>query len=92
MCNPNIQNDFSFYRRSMAKMKNNHQSNQEVIINDDLANKMSLFYAYPTPLLRTVIESTSKFMKNVRRSVLRRYILKFPNATPQCRNRKMQNM
>jgi len=47
MINPHIQNDFSFYRRSMAKLKAINRNR----IPDDVANKMSLFYAVPTPMM-----------------------------------------
>jgi len=47
MINPHINNDFSYYRRSMAKLKALNKSK----IPDDVANKMSLFYAYPTPMM-----------------------------------------
>lgn len=48
MINPAIQNDFSYYRRSLSKQKNK----VEVKIKDELANRMSLFFAYPTPMLK----------------------------------------
>lgn len=48
MVNPAIQNDFSYYRRSLNKQKNK----VEVKIKDELANRMSLFFAYPTPMLK----------------------------------------
>jgi len=48
MVNPHINNNFSYYRRSAAKLRSNGIKTQ---IPDDVANKMSLFYAYPTPLM-----------------------------------------
>lgn len=48
MINPAIQNDFSYYRRSLNKQKNK----VDVKIKDELANRMSLFFAYPTPMLK----------------------------------------
>jgi len=48
MLNPHINNNFSYYRRSAVKMRSNGVKTQ---IPDDIANKMSLFYAYPTPLM-----------------------------------------
>jgi len=47
MINPHIQNDFSFFRRSMPKLKNSNRNT----IPEDIANRMSLFYAYPTPMM-----------------------------------------
>jgi len=47
MMNPNIQNDFSYFRRSMTKLKAANRSK----VPEDVANKMSLFYAYPTPMM-----------------------------------------
>jgi len=48
MMNPNINNDFSYYRRSLSKLKS---SGVKIQIPDDVANKMSLFLAYPTPMM-----------------------------------------
>jgi len=59
MINPAIQNDFSYYRRSLSK----HKNKVEVKIKDDLANRMSLFFAYPTPMLRVIIETTVGMVK-----------------------------
>jgi len=47
MMNPHIQNDFSFFRRSMPKLKSSNRCK----IPEDVANKMSLFFAYPTPMM-----------------------------------------
>jgi len=59
MINPAIQNDFSYYRRSLSK----HKNKVEVKIKDDLANRMSLFFAYPTPMLRVITETTLNVVK-----------------------------
>ncbi len=68
--NPNIQNDFSYYRRTLSKMRmtNNvscyreknliSKSNIVVVVNDELANRMSLFYAESSPMSKILIEST----------------------------------
>jgi hypothetical protein len=34
-------------------------------VSNEEANRMSLFYAYPTPLLKTLSDSTSKFVTEV---------------------------
>jgi len=47
MTNPHIQNDFSYFRRSMGKLKTANLCK----VPEDIANHMSLFYAYPTPLM-----------------------------------------
>uniref|UniRef100_A0A8C4N891 Family with sequence similarity 49 member A, like n=1 Tax=Eptatretus burgeri TaxID=7764 RepID=A0A8C4N891_EPTBU len=63
MSNPAIQNDFSYYRRTLSrnKMKNSH-SGAENEVNNEMANRMSLFYAEATPMLKTLSDVTSKFV------------------------------
>eukprot|EP00030_Apusomonadida_sp_AF-17_P007374 a841062_1667.p1 GENE.a841062_1667~~a841062_1667.p1 ORF type:complete len:347 (-),score=133.91 a841062_1667:89-1051(-) len=63
MTNPAIQNDFSFYRRTLNKMKMTNPD-VELPIKDDLANRMSLFYAYPTPMMRALSETTVAFVNS----------------------------
>jgi len=53
MNNPAISNDFSYYRRTMSGMKM-AGTDIKVGITDEMANKMSLFYAFPTPMLNLV--------------------------------------
>lgn len=65
MVNPGIQNDFSYYRRSLAKMKMTNRAG-DIKIKDELANRMSLFFAYPTPMMRVLTDSTVEFLNNVR--------------------------
>jgi len=63
MTNPSIQNDFSYYRRLLSRIKNNYQINKQTIpVNDELANRMSLFYAYSTPMFKSVTDSTLQFV------------------------------
>jgi len=59
MINPAIQNDFSYYRRSLSKQKNK----VDVKIKDELANRMSLFFAYPTPMLKVITDTTLDLVK-----------------------------
>jgi len=59
MQNPAIQNDFSYYRRSLNKGTRKN----EVKIKDDLANRMSLFFAYPTPMLKVITDTTLAVVK-----------------------------
>jgi len=65
MVNPAIQNDFSYYRRSLAKMKMTNRAG-DIKIKDELANRMSLFFAYPTPMMKVLTDSTVEFLNNVR--------------------------
>jgi len=60
MKNSSIQNDFSYYRRSLNKGTRKNEAK----VKDDLANKMSLFFAYPTPMLRVIIEATTTLVKS----------------------------
>jgi hypothetical protein len=60
MTNPSIQNDFSYYRRTLSRMKmtkTNKELFDSAVVKDELANRMSLFYAYPTPMLKTLVDS-----------------------------------
>ena len=71
MLNPSIQNDFSYYRRTINRLRspnpNNNNNNSKLSglsdISSDLANKMSLFYANPNPMLRVLSDATRKFVK-----------------------------
>jgi hypothetical protein len=61
MVNPAIQNDFSYYRRTLNRMKLS-KKDLNISIRDELANRMSLFFAYPTPMMNVVNETTVKFL------------------------------
>ncbi|KAL5017396.1 hypothetical protein ScPMuIL_006985 [Solemya velum] len=63
MMNPAIQNDFSYYRRTLNRMKlaTDDDCNDGVVTNE-IANRMSLFYAEATPMLKTLGDSTSRFV------------------------------
>jgi len=63
MVNPAIQNDFSYYRRTLNRMKV-MKKDLNITIRDELANRMSLFFAYPTPMMNVVNETTVKFLSN----------------------------
>jgi len=54
MSNPAISNDFSYYRRSMSALRMQGGGDNKTGVTDELANKMSLFYAFPTPMLNLV--------------------------------------
>merc|ERR1711963_784777 len=61
MVNPAIQNDFSYYRRTLNRMKLS-KKDFNISIRDELANRMSLFFAYPTPMMNVINETTVKFL------------------------------
>ncbi|KAG0219873.1 hypothetical protein B0O80DRAFT_502788 [Mortierella sp. GBAus27b] len=63
MKTPQIQNDFSYYRRCLSRGKLSNEGDLRSAMNEDeLANHISMFYAYPTPMLKTVTEVTTKFV------------------------------
>ncbi|XP_064624240.1 CYFIP-related Rac1 interactor B-like isoform X2 [Lineus longissimus] len=69
MNNPAIQNDFSYYRRTLSRMKMANQFRSswkdevpDTSVSNELANRMSLFYAYPTPMMKTLSDVTAKFV------------------------------
>jgi len=61
MTNPAIQNDFSYYRRTLNRMKISKKE-MNIKIRDELANRMSLFFAYPTPMMKVIGDTTAKFL------------------------------
>lgn len=71
MNNPAIQNDFSYFRRIMSRRGMNSSNsaidyNEGQFISTELANKMSLFYAESTPMLKTMSDATTKFVSENR--------------------------
>jgi len=72
MKTPSIQNDFSYYRRTLSRGKLANETDlKTAMIEDELANRISLFYAYPTPMLKTITDVTALFVNknNLGRSV-----------------------
>jgi len=61
MVNPAIQNDFSYYRRTLNRKKIT-KTDVNITIKDELANRMSLFFAYPTPMMNVINETISKLL------------------------------
>ncbi|XP_013858280.1 protein FAM49A isoform X3 [Austrofundulus limnaeus] len=60
---PAIQNDFSYYRRTISRNRlNNMNLDIENEVNNEMANKMSLFYAEATPMLKTLSNATTNFV------------------------------
>ena len=39
--------------------------NEGIQVSNEMANRMSLFYAYPTPILKILSDATSKFVTEV---------------------------
>jgi len=67
MVNPAIQNDFSYYRRVLSRMKNSSKDEKsKIVVDEELANKMSFFFAYPTPMMKVLIDATMDFDKNAK--------------------------
>nr|XP_013810490.1 PREDICTED: protein FAM49A [Apteryx mantelli mantelli] len=63
MRNPAIQNDFSYYRRTISRNRiNNMHLDIENEVNNEMANRMSLFYAEATPMLKTLSNATTYFV------------------------------
>jgi len=64
MKTPQIQNDFSYYRRCLSRGKHGTEGEdlKSAMDEDELANHVSMFYAYPTPMLKTVTEVTTTFV------------------------------
>ncbi|KAM7359000.1 CYFIP-related Rac1 interactor B [Cochliomyia hominivorax] len=60
MKTPAIQNDFSYYRRIVSRQRIDATNN--MLVPTELANRMSLFYAHATPMLKVLSEATSKFV------------------------------
>jgi len=61
MLNPSIQNDFSYYRRTLNRKKIT-KTDVNITIRDEMANRFSLFFAYPTPMMNVLNETTTKFL------------------------------
>eukprot|EP01126_Amoeba_proteus_P012098 TRINITY_DN1496_c0_g1_i9.p1 TRINITY_DN1496_c0_g1~~TRINITY_DN1496_c0_g1_i9.p1 ORF type:complete len:325 (-),score=58.44 TRINITY_DN1496_c0_g1_i9:207-1061(-) len=58
MVNPAIQNDFSYYRRVLGRMRD---KSTKLKVDEELANKMSFFFAYPTPMMKVLIDATTEY-------------------------------
>jgi len=57
-----IQNDFSYYRRTLNRMRIT-KKDMDLKIRDEFANRMSLFFAYPTPMMNALTDTTVKFVE-----------------------------
>lgn len=69
MKTPAIQNDFSYYRRTVNRQRMVRGEGELLPrvpdVSSELANRMSLFYAHATPMLRALSEATSRFVQEV---------------------------
>lgn len=67
MKTPAIQNDFSYYRRTVtrASLTRPDDEAKDLVVGNELANRMSLFYAHATPMLRVLNQATSSFLIEV---------------------------
>ena len=67
MKTPAIQNDFSYYRRTIARQRmcSTDDAGDPMEVNTELANRMSLFYAHATPMLRVLSDAVSQFVLEV---------------------------
>jgi len=54
------------------------QADEGSDVNNELANRMSLFYANATPMLKTLSDGTTKFVADVRWRVSRAPTLPYP--------------
>ena len=64
MNNPNIQNDFSYYRRTVSKMKMGNAA-LAIPVSDELANRMSLFLAHSNPITKALIDGVKNQTQTV---------------------------
>lgn len=65
MTNPVIQNDFSYYRRTQSRRRmvtSDRIEEEEECVPHEMANRMSLFYANSTPMLKMLSDTTSTFV------------------------------
>ncbi|XP_039284736.1 CYFIP-related Rac1 interactor B [Nilaparvata lugens] len=67
MKTPAIQNDFSYYRRTVNRMRMCRDQEDSMPsapdVSVEVANRMSLFYAHATPMLKVLSEATSRFVQ-----------------------------
>lgn len=68
MKTPAIQNDFSYYRRTVNRMRMCRDQEDNALprvpdVSSEVANRMSLFYAHATPMLKVLSEATSRFVQ-----------------------------
>ena len=62
MVTPAIQNDFSYYRRVLSRLRNASSSStkskaKKSLVTEEVANQMSFHFAYPTPVMKVLISA-----------------------------------
>lgn len=66
MKTPSMQNDFSYYRRTLSRGKLDHSADiKTAMVEDELASRISLFYAQPNPMLKTVTDAVNLHIAKV---------------------------
>jgi len=87
-----IQNDFSFYRRSMNRMKRGavELNVSSPPVNDEVANRMSLFFAYPNPFTKALIDELSR-NKTIPKDELTKVFACIANACKEIANNHETN-
>lgn len=73
MTKPAIQNDFSYYRRVLSRMKiqdSSNMSSEKNKVDEEVANTMSFFFAFPTPMIKVIIDTTLKSTDKISSSEL----------------------
>lgn len=73
MLNPSIQNDFSYYRRTISRLRTGPGPGGQTLpagfaalpaLSAETANRMSLFYAHATPMLRLLSDATQAYVSS----------------------------
>jgi len=67
MLRPGLQNDFSFYRRSLGK----HAADPDLVVRDDEASFISLFIAQPIPMMTALAKATTELLNESPQNGLR---------------------
>lgn len=69
MKTPAIQNDFSYYRRTVSRQRVLRDGEEALMrvpeVSSEVANWMSMFFAQATPMLRALSDATSRFVLEV---------------------------
>lgn len=63
MGNPSIQNDFSYYRRTVSRMKINNAL-QNIVVPEELGNRITMFLAYSNPLMKLLLDCVTSGIKS----------------------------
>ena len=66
--NSSIQNDFSYYRRTLNRLKN-VKKDCDIKIRDETANKMSMFFAFSSPMMKILTDAVNEFTSTAQQNV-----------------------